>query len=129
MDELGEVDAVSLEREARAQGDGEAIAAFLEVPGARAVAGVRLSDGLAAFFIEVTSSPHGMESGDYERGLEKRHRLDRALKDMGFSAFDDDLDRIWELAIPSGRLAIDLARTREVITSALETDRPDPLGQ
>lgn len=130
MNGQGSVDAGSLGRRARELEEREAVATVLETPGVRIIVGSRISDdGSAANFIEVASYLDGGLHATYDDMMVERQRLDRALKDLGCSSYDDDLDRIWEVATTDEDLAIVLDRVRKAVTSALQPDLPDPFSQ
>ncbi len=126
----GDVDASSLERRARGLEEKEAITTILKTPGLRIIVGSRISDdGSAASFIEVASFFDEEFHAAYDDMMIRRQRLDKALRAIGCTSYDDDLDRIWEMMTTDERLAADLARVRSAVESALQPDLLDPLGQ
>ena len=124
------VDAGSLERRARELEEKEAVETVLEAPGVRVIVGSRISDdGSATSFIEVTSFlDEGLQAA-YDDMVAKRQCMGRDLKALGCSSYDDDLDRIWEMATSDECLVADLARVRRAVESAFRSDLLDPFGQ
>ena len=130
MNDQENVDTGSLERRARGLEQREAITTVLEAPDIRIIVGSRVSDdGSATSFIEVASflDEHLLDA--YDDMMARRQRLDKALGALGFSSYDDDLDRIWEMVCSDERLTADLARVRRVVESAFRPDLLDPFGQ